>query len=230
MNEWEYVVSRHAYRNTRTGKWLTWAQMVAIRDTFIEARQEVVRGLAARYVAGEIGANEFARLFRSITAETHAALAIMGAGGAERFGQLPVAVRNLQGILADQMPYAEAFLREIAAGLLSDADIANRAALYQGAAVEAYEQANADDFEIDLPYMPGDGDTVCLSNCRCAWNVETVFEDDDEVTYATWVTENDGNVCDDCAERGREYDHREVRRARMSATAQVSTNPVRSAA
>lgn len=225
-DQWTYDTARHAYVSVATGEYMSWAESVAIRDQFILARQQLARDLVARYIAREITFRQFALAFNALTAETFTALSMFGAGGAERWAQLPGAQRALDRLLQAQIPYAEGFLQEIIAGTLTPEAIANRATLYQGAAVEAYETANADDWEIELPYYPAE-DTICQTNCRCAWNLETVFEDDDEVTYATWVTEGDDNVCDTCAERGAEWQRVEMKRTTKTDVQRITTSPVR---
>lgn len=53
----------------------------------------------------------------------------------------------------------------------------------------------------ELPVYPADGGTECLSACRCYWSIT----DDEDNVYYTYVAQEDGRVCDDCAERERLY-------------------------
>lgn len=118
---------------------------------------------------------------------------------AEQFAEKAAAV---------QAPYLQGFATDIAAGALSDAEIARRSTMFGGALWPSYQagrvegaqsavtaaggaEANVDlwlrwidtgdeaecgdcdalhesEWKADeIPFFPGDGHTVCLSNCRC---------------------------------------------------------------
>lgn len=224
MTNWTYDNIRHKFVNAATGAPLTQAQLIVVRDSFLSARSDVARALVRRYLAGEITFDVWVAAFRHETALTHAAMYQLGAGGSERMTQLSVWTQRLQTMLERQIPYANGFIDEVLAGLVTPAQMEERAALYMGAAVESYERANADDWQIDLPYFPADG-TLCLTNCRCSWNIETVIEGDSEVTYATWQTEGDDDVCAVCEERGNEWQRVEIRRARLTAEQRRTLEP-----
>lgn len=110
-------------------------------------------------------------------ARGHAAAAI--AGTAERLGVAAgsklLNERNLsrterdeiKRAVAGQMPYLRGFAADVAAGRLSDAQIAARAGLYAGATRATWGKARWSG--AGLPAMPGDGSTECLTQCGCAW-------------------------------------------------------------
>jgi hypothetical protein len=211
--QWEYDASKHVYRNKATGRKLTQRQVIGIRDKFIEGRQQIVRGLAEQLANGEITQPAFEAAFRAATAESFAAQQMFGAGGINNLATLSDPAKALQAMLDKQIPFADVFMQDIAAGKLSPDEIANRAALYQGSSIEAYEKSNAADAGIDsLPYWPGDWGTECKAGCRCSWLIDTVFDGNDEVTIVTWETEHDGAVCPDCEQRGNDNQQREVAR------------------
>jgi hypothetical protein len=211
--EWLYSLEKHQYVNAKTGRKLTPKQLTKIRDSFIKVREDSARALAERLASGEITQAAFEDAFRASVAETFAAQQALGAGGFENLAKLPGEVQQLETMLTKQIPFADQFMQDMKAGLLSNDEIAQRAALYQGSSVEAFEKANASDAGVgDLPYWPGDWGTVCKAGCRCSWEIETVFEGEDEVTYVTWQTEEDGAVCEDCQQRGNDNQHREVSR------------------
>jgi|SRR6187549_1138229 len=115
-------------------------------------------------------------------ARGHAAAAIVGT--AERLGveagskllnerNLSRAERQaIKDAVAGQLPYLRKFADDVRSGRLSDAQIVARAALYAGATRATWGAARW--ASVDLPAMPGDGSTECLTQCGCAW----AFRDD----------------------------------------------------
>jgi len=112
-----------------------------------------------------------------VIARGHTAAAI--AGAAERLGVAAgsklLNERNLSRVerqqikasVAGQLPYLRQFAADVATGRLSDAQIAARAGLYAGAVRATWGSARW--AGVDLPAMPGDGSTECLTQCGCSW-------------------------------------------------------------
>lgn len=110
-------------------------------------------------------------------ARGHAAAAI--AGTAERLGvaagskllnerNLSRAERDeIKRAVVGQVPYLRNFAADVAAGRLSDAQIAARAGLYAGATRASYSKGRWSGR--GLPAYPADGGTACLVNCKCSW-------------------------------------------------------------
>lgn len=214
--QWIYNATRHVFVNTRTGKELTHRQMVTIRDAFVDSRKAYVQAIVERYTSGAMTLAELNTALAATTSETITALSVIGAGGQQRAAQMGPTFRDIvQGILDEQVPFFGKFMQETQAGQLSDAELANRAGLYQDTAIQAYEQSNAAEAGIeDLPYWPADWGTECKAGCRCAWEFDTGYEGDDEVTYATWQTEEDDAVCDDCQARANAWQRKEIGRVK----------------
>lgn len=139
----------------------------------------VARDIAAitrELLDGGTVANWERRMLEAI-ARGHAAAAI--AGTAERLGiaagskllnerNLSRAERDeIKRAVAGQAPYLRGFAADVAAGRLSDAQIAARAGLYAGATRATWGKARWSG--AGLPAMPGDGSTECLTQCGCAW-------------------------------------------------------------
>lgn len=115
-------------------------------------------------------------------ARGHAASAI--AGTAERLGveagskllnerNLSRAERDeIKRAVAGQLPYLRQFAADVAAGRLSDAQIAARAGLYAGATRATYYAGRWYGWDLRGLPVPADGGTQCLSNCRCVAYVE----------------------------------------------------------
>ena len=90
---------------------------------------------------------------------------------------------SVGGMIADQYRYLDGFAGEVAAGNLSEAQIAMRSRMYINSAREAFWRARqrAKGWP-KLPAYPGDGTTVCLTNCQCGWDARAV-EDHWEATW-----------------------------------------------
>lgn len=117
--------------------------------------EAIARGHAAAAIAGEAE--------RGIVGRGRAALA-------KWLGEraLPKATQDeIKRAVAGQAPYLRNFAADVAAGRLSDAQIAARAGLYAGATRATWGKARWSG--AGLPAMPGDGSSECLTQCGCAW-------------------------------------------------------------
>lgn len=137
--------------------------------------RDISQATQALISGGTVGAWERAML--DAIARGHAAAAIAGTAqwlGIEAGGRL-LNSRNLsraerdaiKRAVAGQLPYLRKFAADIAAGRLSDAQIAARAGLYAGAVKATWGKARYDG--AGLPAHPGDGSSECLTQCGCAW-------------------------------------------------------------
>jgi hypothetical protein len=87
---------------------------------------------------------------------------------------------DIKARIAEQLRYLEGFKRE--AQGMSEAAIKARSALYAGAVRATYALARWGDWE--LPWVPGDGSSECLGNCRCSASVK---DNEDGTGVYTWV-------------------------------------------
>ena len=106
----------------------------------------------------------------------------------ERTGVMPKglsrAERNdLKARVAEQLKYYDRFAAQ--AGDMSDAAIAARAGMYAGSVRGTYYGARYP----GLNQYPGDGNTKCLTNCKCE-----ILEKDDGLYWELSPVEN----CEDC--------------------------------
>jgi len=88
---------------------------------------------------------------------------------------------------------------------LRETQVAARSKMYLNSAREAYERGKMRAHGVpQLPAYPGDGSTVCLTNCRCAWRIEE--QRDEEGNLLGWncyweiIGPDDAN-CPDCLDR-----------------------------
>jgi hypothetical protein len=82
-----------------------------------------------------------------------------------------------------------------------EAQIAARSKMYLNSAREAFERAKARAYGLPtLPAYPGDGQTVCRTNCRCTWRIEELFDDEGNVIgwNCYWDMVDDPGTCPDC--------------------------------
>ena len=100
---------------------------------------------------------------------------------------------RLGNMLRNQYGFLDRFAQEIAAGNISQAQIAARAKMYFASATQAFERAQAAGRGIQLSQYPGSGQTQCMSNCKCSLRFEEK-ETTWEVTWRLGVAEH----CDDC--------------------------------
>jgi hypothetical protein len=103
--------------------------------------------------------------------------------------------------LKQQYQYLRGFEQDLIDGRLSEAQAKARLQMYFNASRQAYEQGRAYAQGVPrLPAYPGDGSTVCLSNCQCHWDLD---EQPDE-WLATW-TLGAAEHCPDCLRRADEW-------------------------
>lgn len=147
-------------------------------------------------------------------ASGHAAAAI--AGTAERLGiaagskllnerNLSRAEREeIKKAVMGQLPYLRQFAADVAAGKLSDAQIAARAGLYAGATRATYYRGRWAGWDLRGLPVPADGGTSCVSNCKCVAYVEG-----DRWIYETTAAEH----CPECLSRAAKSPYALVRLA-----------------
>jgi len=117
------------------------------------------------------------------------------AGIAERLG-VPVSAikkpsraerKELDKRINRQLKYLDGYEADWKAGKMTPAQAMARSALYPGATRGGYYEARYP----SLNQVPGDGQTVCLGNCKCTL---------DERDKGIYWTLNAGESCPDCVE------------------------------
>jgi len=117
------------------------------------------------------------------------------AATAERLGVPPSAVKGLSKAerkeldtrINEQLQYLDKFAQELRAGKVTPQMAQARAAMYAGANRGTFYATRYP----GLSNVPGDGQTVCLSNCKCTL---------DERDKGIYWTLNAGESCPDCVE------------------------------
>lgn len=148
----------------------------------------LARGLAQ----GRIDLDTWQSLMQQEIRRHHLAASLAGNGGVDP----SEAVRVGQQRASEQIAYLNKWADEMRDGSFpvdAEARIRQRAKLYGGAGNATFSDGRAASFGVTLPQRPGDGRTVCLTNCKCALD----FEEDDAEVRVYWrlgVAEH----CPDC--------------------------------
>lgn len=194
---WTYDVPSHRFRDSRTGRYLSAAKAVDLRDGFQDRRRADVSSLTRRLADQEITVQAWEAEMMQAVRELHTAQFAFGRGGlnAMTTADWTEAARLVEG----QRVYLRAFAQDVAAGALSEAQIAARAKLYYGASRQMYERGRASAFGVHLPAYPGQG-SPCQANCACSWGL---VDTGDEI-HATWKR-SASESCSVCARRARDW-------------------------
>lgn len=208
-DKWEFdsSVGVKRYRNLETGRFISRSNVLAMRDEYVNKQREWGKDLAGMVARKEISVQKFEREFRDRIKTTYGAEYMFGRGGknamtSQDWGRLGPMIR-------EQYVFAHGFAADIAAGRLTEAQIAARADLYFSSATYAFERGHAAMFgELDLPAYPGDGGTACKMNCRCHWDIKETTT----VWRATWRL-TPGENCEGCRSRAGSWNPYEQEKA-----------------
>lgn len=194
-DRFSYDPRAHNWRDKRTGRFITETNMRAFMETYQEARTEIGRNLAGRLANNEITLQQWTLQMRGEIRNTFSAEYMAGRGGRNAMTQADWG--RVGSMLRGQYQFLDGFARDIAAGNLSEAQIAARANLYFGSARQAFERAKAISRGMpDLPAYPCDGSSECLSNCHCRWDISETRNE----WRARWVL-GAAEHCATCSDR-----------------------------
>jgi hypothetical protein len=196
VTAWRYSVERHRYLYP-SGRAVPVSRIVTLRERFIEGQERSAAELARQLATSEITVAKWEQEVRALTKRAYIAEYALGAGGRGMVTQRGWG--SVGGLLGAQYRYLRGFAGEVAAGTLSEAQIADRTTLYLGSAVQAFERARATGYDgLSLPAYPADGSMRC--RCRCSWQI-------DERTdrwECTWSVRA-GDSCDVCLGYGSQW-------------------------
>lgn len=194
---WQEKLGR--YRNTVTGRFIGPKQMVALRDQFVDHQKGQMVALTNRLTAGQIDMVAWQRGMKGIIKQSFIDQYVLGKGGrnmmtAADWGRVGQMVKS-------QNAYLRRFAGDLADGKLSAGQAGVRAALYGGASRQAFEVAKGRSAGMPtLPQYPGDGQTVCGTNCQCSWDIQET-EDGWDCTWSLGAAEH----CPDCLALAEQY-------------------------
>ena len=171
---------------------------------------DMVDGLSERLYTGQISLGSWEETMKSELKALHTSTASLGKGWdnmtASDWGRVGQSVRQ-------QYRYLHGFAEDIAenSDTLSLRAIQARARMYGNAAKHTAAVIQAGEFAggtrrkpgrfKGLPWMPGDGSTQCLTNCKCHWELETIDKTKKtKLVEATWKL-TPAEHCEDCINR-----------------------------
>jgi len=184
----------------------------------LRARQEMfqnaARELNQRLKRGRIESDEWLRRMMGEVKDLHTTALAIGESGRwdnisqEEWGQLGANVQK-------QYRFLRRWRRQIdqqGVEEFSLAQLNDRAQKYGSAASESYQIGYTGEVGVpigELPAMPGDGTTECMTRCKCRWAINTLDKErgDFDCTWTLGVAEH----CETCLERSVEWVQLEIR-------------------
>lgn len=196
---WVWSQESKRYRNTADGRFIGQRKMTELRDQFIEAKRGNGANLARELANGTMTVQEFELGFRWEIKSTFVDQYVLGKGGRNAMTQADFG--TVGAMIKSQYAYAHRFAQDIAAGKLSQAQIAQRAGLYIDSSTQAFERGKTASYGMpSLPDYPASGNQICKSNCKCSWSIAET----DEEWRCTWLTSS-GESCDTCIENAAKW-------------------------
>lgn len=198
MAEWTFDTKSRRYRNLTTGRYLSAASSIELRDDAVVRLRRDTADLTRQLADREIAVQAWESAMQANVREVNVLQFAFGRGGRNAMTDTDRA--SLAEIIDGQNAYLRAFAQDVAAGQLSEAQITARAKLYYGSSVAAYERGRSGAFGVSLPAYPADGGTACKSACRCRWQL---VDKGDEI-HATWKLQA-GESCSGCKRRASQW-------------------------
>lgn len=151
----------------------------ASKQVLVQARQimfnEDVANLAAKVYSGDITIGKWEESMKAAIRGLHTSVATIQKGGWDTmtwsdWGKIGNPVKQ-------QYQYLHEFAKSIETkrDTISLASIEARAKMYGNATAATGDIVSVDsDIRSKLPWMPRDGSTICLTNCKCHWELTII--------------------------------------------------------
>ncbi len=188
---WRWIVKSQRYHNTVTGQFLSAKKMIGSRDRFIQGQNERVNKLAKKLANGDITVSGWLIEFRGVIKTTYIDEYVMAHGG--RHTMLPADWGRVGSMIKPQYQFADDFAMAMSQGM-TEAQIAARSRMYIDGGTEAFEWGRSQALGVPkLTQYPGDGQTICRSNCKC--NLR--YDEQAEEWHVYWEL-NPAEHCESC--------------------------------
>src|SRR3990172_5287183 len=197
---WSWLERVKSFVSNITDRILGRDAVAAIGEANTEIHVTEVRALTDDLILDRIDIGAWERGMREVIKEAYIQEYLLGRGGA---GQLIAAdYGSIGGMVGEQYKYLSGFAQEIANGNLTAGQIETRVAMYARSSREAFERGKGRAWGVPdgkLPAYPGDGNSCYgLTNCRCAWEFEEVYEKDEFVGWDCFWVLGAKDPCDLC--------------------------------
>jgi len=191
--KWLFNKAKQVYQRFRGDKREKTVRLTPrLRDDFQTSSSGWATHLTERLYDKEITIQQWQRQFRESLKDQYIAQYIAAKGGRDNMTQADWG--RLGGLLKKQYEYHNGFAQDVLDGKLSRGQAKFRAELYHKSAKQAFERAKTEGLGMPpLPAYPGDGKTVCKTNCACHWEIEET-ETEWRATWALGAAEH----CNDC--------------------------------
>lgn len=201
MPNWIWLPELLRYRNLDTGVFVSSETVRGWAFDSIAASGNAAQEAASMLADSLLNLPDWEQVMRDELKGEYIRQYILGKGGLEQMTQADWG--SIGGMLGDQYRYLDGFAQQIADGTLTEAQIAARSEMYFASSTEAYERAHARAMGApELPAYPGDGTSECMTNCRCAWDLNEV---EPGVWECTWQIDAAAESCGTCIERSRDW-------------------------
>ena len=192
VGNWEWNAQTNRFRNLVSGVNITDNRRIELRDGYIQKQLPAIRRLVYQLRDGEITVQEYLLAVRRHIKKVYLGEWLLGKGGVNAMTANDV---RLVGIhVHRQYEFLQNFIEQVRNGELSVAQIRSRSEMYIRSATHAYERGQASSYDVDLPEYPGDGNQICLSRCRCRWEI---VRTDTEI-QARWLVNIAVEHCESC--------------------------------
>ena len=189
---WQWDDRAKRYRDTSSGRYISQRTAVKLRDAYTEGKKADTDRLSRRLVNHEINLQEWTLEMRKEIKDAYVNQYMLARGGRNNMTQADWG--RVGGLIHGQYRYLKDFERDIDAGKLSEGQIKTRARMYINGSTRAFERAKSDSLGIpELTQYPGDGRTVCRTNCQCHLD----YKELDDHWEVTWIL-GEAEHCPDC--------------------------------
>ncbi len=205
MAPFQYVTSINRYRDMATGRFVSLPTLRAKANAIVNASQANAADLAAQFSNGIITAEEWRLAMRERLKQDAIQQYVLGRGGREQMTQQDWG--RTGRALRDQYAFVDNMAAEMEAGNLTEGQIRSRSQNIVGSCIGLFERGRGAAFGINLPRVPRDGTTICVSGCQCHWRIETISDGSDGVDViveATWLL-GIADHCETCIERSQAW-------------------------
>ena len=191
--DWEWNDTTKRYRNTVSGASVTNNRLIELRDSLVEKQTPAIRRLVNQLRDGELSIQEYVFAMRRLIKKAYLGEWMLAKGGINAMTTRDVA--SIASHTLRQYGFLQNFATQIKEGELSVGQIRSRSEMYLHSSTQAYERGQASSFDIDLPEYPGDGNQICLSRCKCRWQI---VRQEDGTVESHWLVNIAAEHCESC--------------------------------